>query len=132
MGAACYRVREKRWLPGHGDGADRVFVRSFFIFNTEEARGPRSATEIAMPRYRELTERVPSPSQGQIGLATEVHRHTGAGLLESFFAASLRRELERPDSRVRREAFIPAPWNGEPLGRSFRADTWWTRLSSWK
>jgi PD-(D/E)XK nuclease superfamily len=38
--------------------------------------------------HQELTERI-------IGLAIEVHRHSGPGLLESFYAAALCRELER-------------------------------------
>ena len=40
-----------------------------------------------MLRHRELTERI-------IGLAIEVHRHTGPGLLESFYVAALSREFE--------------------------------------
>jgi GxxExxY protein len=54
-----------------------------------------------MPHHRELTERI-------IGLAIEVHRHTGPGLLESFYATALCRELERAGIQVRREAGIPA------------------------
>jgi GxxExxY protein len=68
-----------------------------------------------MLHHRELTERI-------IGLAIEVHRHTGPGLLESFYAAALCRELERAGIRVRREVGIPAIYKGEPLPLGFRAD----------
>ena len=65
--------------------------------------------------HRELSERI-------IGLAIEVHRHNGPGLLESFYAAALCRELERAGIRVRREVGIPAIYKGEPLLLGFRAD----------
>lgn len=68
-----------------------------------------------MLHHRELTERI-------IGLAIEVHRHTGPGLLESFYTAALCRELERAGIRVRREAGIPAIYKGEALPLGFRAD----------
>jgi GxxExxY protein len=54
-----------------------------------------------MLHHREPTERI-------IGIAIEVHRHSGPGLLEPFYAAALCRELERAGIRVRREAGIPA------------------------
>ena len=60
-----------------------------------------------MLHYRELTERI-------IGLAIEVHRPTGPGLLESFYVAALGRELER--------AGIPAIYKGEALHLGFRGD----------
>jgi GxxExxY protein len=68
-----------------------------------------------MLRHRELTERI-------IGLAIEVHRHSGPGLLESFYTVALCRELERASIPVRREVGIPAMYKGEPLPLGFRAD----------
>ena len=68
-----------------------------------------------MLHHRELTQRI-------IGLEIEVHRHTGPGLLESFYAAALCRELERAGIRVRREAGIPAICQEEPLPLGLRAD----------
>jgi GxxExxY protein len=62
-------------------------------------------------RHREPAERI-------IGLAIEVHRHTGPGLLESL----LYRELERARIRVRCEVGIPAIYKGEPVPLGFRAD----------
>jgi GxxExxY protein len=66
-------------------------------------------------RHRELTELI-------IGLAIEVHRHSGPGLLESLYAAALCRELKRAGIRVRREVGIPAIYKGEVLPLGFRAD----------
>jgi GxxExxY protein len=66
-------------------------------------------------QHQELTERI-------IGLAIEVHRHSGPELLESFYAAALCRELERAGIRVRREVGIPAIYKGELLPLGFRAD----------
>jgi GxxExxY protein len=65
--------------------------------------------------HQELTERI-------IGLAIEVHRHSGPGLLESFYAAALCRELEGAGIRVRREVGIQAIYKGEALALGFRAD----------
>jgi GxxExxY protein len=56
-----------------------------------------------------------------IGLAIEVHRHSGPGLLESFYAAALCRDLRRAGIPVRCEAGIPALYKGEPLPLGFRA-----------
>ena len=51
-----------------------------------------------------------------------MHRHSGPGLLEAFYAAALCRELERAGIRVRREVGIPAIYEGEPLPLGFWAD----------
>jgi GxxExxY protein len=66
-------------------------------------------------RHGELTERI-------IGLAIEVHRHSGPGLLESFYRAALYQELERSGIGARREVGIPAIYKGEPLPLALRAD----------
>ncbi len=65
--------------------------------------------------HQDLTGRV-------IGLAIEVHRHTGPGLLESFYAAALCRKLERASIRFRREVGIPVIYKGEARPIGFRAD----------
>jgi len=56
------------------------------------------------------------------GLAIEVRRRTGPGLLESFYSAALCREPDRAGIRVRREAGIPAIGKREPLPLGFRTD----------
>jgi GxxExxY protein len=66
-------------------------------------------------RHGELTERI-------IGLAIEVHRHSGPGLLESFYRAALYQELEHSGFEARREVGIPAIYKGKPLPLAFRAD----------
>jgi GxxExxY protein len=57
-----------------------------------------------------------------IGLAIEVHRHSGPGLLQSFYAAAPCRELERDGIPIRREVGIPALYKCEALPFGFRAD----------
>jgi GxxExxY protein len=64
--------------------------------------------------HRVLGERI-------IGLVIEVHRHSGPGLLESFYVA-VGRALGRAGIRVRRELGILATYKGEPLLLGFRAD----------
>jgi GxxExxY protein len=68
-----------------------------------------------VPYLQELTERI-------IGLAIEVHRHRGPGLLESFYAAALCRKPRRAGIPVRREVGIPAMYKGESLPLGFWAD----------
>jgi GxxExxY protein len=62
-----------------------------------------------------LTERI-------IGLVIEVHRHSGPGLLESLYAATLCRALERAGIRIWRKVGIPAIYKGESLQLGFRGD----------
>jgi GxxExxY protein len=61
-------------------------------------------------------------SERILGLAIEVHRHSGPGLLESFYAAALGRAVERGGIRVRREVGMPAMCKREPLTLGFWAD----------
>jgi GxxExxY protein len=61
--------------------------------------------------HQELIERL-------VGLAIEVHRHSGPGLLESFYVAA----RWSGGIRVRREVGIPAMYKGKPLMLGFRAD----------
>jgi GxxExxY protein len=68
-----------------------------------------------VPYHQELTERI-------IGLAVEVHRQTGPGLLESLYAATVCQELEGAGIHVRREVGIPAMHMHESLPLGFPAD----------
>jgi hypothetical protein len=79
---ARLRCVQRERLDGHGEGAYRAAVHSFFILITETAGGPRS---VAVLYDQESAERI-------IGLAIEVHRHSGPGLLQSFYAAAPCRE----------------------------------------
>jgi len=63
----------------------------------------------------ELTERI-------IGLAIEVHRHTGVGLLESVYEGCLCHELEQSGIPFERQASIPVLYKGVSIGEGFKAD----------
>ena len=65
--------------------------------------------------HRELTERV-------IGLAIEVHRNTGPGLLESVYARCLCLELYRSGIEFQREVAVPVIYKGTTVTCGFRAD----------
>jgi GxxExxY protein len=62
-----------------------------------------------------LTERI-------IGLAIEVHRHTGQGLLESVYEQCLCYELCQAGLSVERQVAIPVTYKGAQIGEGFRAD----------
>jgi GxxExxY protein len=62
-----------------------------------------------------LTERI-------IGLAIEVHRHTGPGLLESVYARCLCHELLEADIPFERQVLIPVIYKGVAVGDGFKAD----------
>src|SRR5579862_9415344 len=62
-----------------------------------------------------LTERVN-------GLAIEVHRHTGRGLLESIYEIWLSRGLPRAGIPFDRQVLVPVIYKGEPIGDVCRAD----------
>lgn len=64
---------------------------------------------------QDLTERV-------IGLAIEVHRTIGPGLLESIYADCMADELEEAGIAFQREAAIPVVYKGRRHERGFRAD----------
>jgi GxxExxY protein len=64
---------------------------------------------------RRLTERI-------IGLAIEVHRVLGPGLLESVYAACLCQELEHAGIGFRRQVPIPVTYKGTLIPLGFRAD----------
>ena len=64
---------------------------------------------------RELTERV-------IGLAIEVHRLTGPGMLESVYEGCLCHELQQADIAFQRQAGIPVTYKAVQFDEGFRAD----------
>jgi len=57
-----------------------------------------------------------------IGAAIEVHRHLGAGLLESAYEACLAFELERKCLKVKRQQSLPIIYKGHKLDCSYRID----------
>jgi GxxExxY protein len=62
-----------------------------------------------------LTEQV-------IGLAIEVHRNTGPGLLEAVYEQCLCVELRRAGVAFARQVPIPMLYKGEQVGDGFKAD----------
>ena len=64
---------------------------------------------------RELTERV-------IGLAIEVHRATGPGMLESVYESCLCHELEQAGIAFERQVGIPVTYKEIQFDEGFRAD----------
>jgi GxxExxY protein len=62
-----------------------------------------------------LTERV-------IGLAIEIHRHTGPGLLESVHEQCLCYEFHQAGLPFERQVGIPVTYKGVAVGEGFRAD----------
>ena len=56
-----------------------------------------------------------------IGLAIEVHRHTGPGLLESVYARCLYHELEHAGIGFAQQVAIPVVYKGVPVGDAFKA-----------
>jgi GxxExxY protein len=62
---------------------------------------------------RELTERI-------IGLAIEVHRLTGPGMLESVYEGCLCHELQQAEIAFQRQAGIPVTYKGVQFDEGFR------------
>jgi len=63
----------------------------------------------------QLTERI-------IGLAIEVHRCTGRGLLESVYEECLCYELRQADIPFERQVAVPVLYKGLAMDAGFRAD----------
>jgi GxxExxY protein len=61
-------------------------------------------------------------SERVIGLAIDVHREIGPGLLESVYERCLCREFEHAGIPFVRQAMVPVFYKGERLDDGFRAD----------
>jgi GxxExxY protein len=57
-----------------------------------------------------------------VACAIEVHRHLGAGLLESVYQVCLLKELENKGLEVRKELYLPIIYKGIDLGNKLRLD----------
>ena len=62
-----------------------------------------------------LTEKV-------IGLAIEVHRHLGPGLLEGAYEECLCHELKQTGIVFKRQVAVPVVYKSVPLGYKYRLD----------
>ena len=67
-------------------------------------------------------------SHAVIGAAIEVHRHLGAGLLESLYEEALCRELWLRGLSAERQVALPIAYKGAELGSSLRIDVVVERL----
>jgi GxxExxY protein len=65
--------------------------------------------------HPDLTKRV-------IGLAIEVHRNTGPGLLESVYVEFLALELIRANIAFQSQVAVPVTYKGTTVPMGFRAD----------
>jgi GxxExxY protein len=61
-------------------------------------------------------------SEMVIGAAIEVHRHLGAGLLESSYHACVCRELELREMRYRSQAVLPLEYKGVQIAKGYVID----------
>lgn len=75
--------------------------------------------EVPDPRVVECCNRV---SSSIIGAAIEVHRHLGAGLLESAYEDCLEWELKLRGIEVQRQVILPIEYKGLEVKRAFRLD----------
>jgi GxxExxY protein len=67
-------------------------------------------------------------SHAIVGAAIEVHKHLGAGLLESVYEAALCRELELKGLTAERQVHVPVEYKNSPLGLNIRLDILVERL----
>ena len=63
-----------------------------------------------------------SLSERIIGLAIEVHRHLGPGMLESTYQKCLCYELEKHGIQFRKEVDVPLTYKELEIDRAYRAD----------
>ncbi len=75
--------------------------------------------EVPDARIVECCNRV---SSGIIGAAIEVHRHLGAGLLESAYEDCLEWELKLRGYNVQRQIVLPITYKDLEVKRAFRLD----------
>ena len=57
-----------------------------------------------------------------IGAAIEVHKHLGAGLLESAYEACLAIELTRLGIKFERQKLLPISYKGQSVDAAYRLD----------
>jgi GxxExxY protein len=110
------RVREEaagqvRWLrPDYQIPASAARKKS-----TENTKDHEVHGDTVVLQHRGLTERV-------IGLAIEVHRTIGPGLLESVYTACLCLELEHAGIPFDSQVVVPVTYKDKTIPLGFRAD----------
>jgi GxxExxY protein len=126
--ASSVRIKTAQWSAraggfGHRTAVQRLCVQvrsrrvnDLFLIRTEDGRRTTGITEgYSMLLAESLTEHV-------IGLAIEVHRHTGPGLLESVYEQCLCVELRQAGIAFARQIPIPVVYKGAQVGDGFKAD----------
>ena len=76
---------------------------------------------VALTRERQGDERDPLTST-VIGLAIEVHRALGPGLLETVYEVVLSHELVKRGLKINKQVPIPIEYEGIKFNEGFRAD----------
>jgi GxxExxY protein len=74
------------------------------------------------PQSAQSTQRLNSISGAIIGAAVEVHRHLGAGLLESAYEACLAHELHARGMLFATQVPLPVVYKGRQLDVGYRLD----------
>jgi GxxExxY protein len=92
-----------------------VLIHSSEIFTTENTEDHGTPREFFMLEHHTLTERI-------IGLAIEVHRAVGPGLLESVYTECLALELAQAGIGFETQVGVPVIYKGTTIPLGFRAD----------
>jgi GxxExxY protein len=92
-----------------------VPVYAFEIFTTENTEDHGAPREFFMLEHQALTERI-------IGLAIEVHRTVGPGLLESVYAKCVALEPGQAGIKFEAQVTVPVIYKGVTIPLGFRAD----------
>jgi GxxExxY protein len=92
-----------------------VPVHPFEIFTTENTEDHGTPREFFMLEHQTLTETI-------IGLAIEVHRTVGPGLLESVYAECMALELAHAGISFQGQVTVPVIYKGKTISLGFRAD----------
>jgi GxxExxY protein len=92
-----------------------VPVYAFEVFTTENTEDHGAPREFFMLEHQALTERI-------IGVAIEVHRTVGPGLLESVYAECVALELGYAGIRFETQVTVPVIYKGVTIRLGFRAD----------
>src|SRR5471030_793817 len=87
-------------------------VHAFERFTTENTKHHEGARRASMLTHRDLSNLI-------IGLAIEVHRNVGPGLLESVYAECLSDELGQAGIPFQREVTVPVIYKGNTPRSAF-------------
>src|SRR5207244_11072175 len=104
------RRRQSSWAPSSADLADGATGGFKMVPASDQPQSALSAQSFS------------GLSGAVIGAAIEVHRHLGAGLLESAYEACLCHELGRAGLYVERQKPLPIVYKGVHMDIGYRLD----------